>query len=71
MLDTHSTKIKKFFELLELNDNEAVLLYWINEMITEEEAMKILGVSRATLFYRWNKLKPKMAEKFEELSNGK
>jgi predicted DNA-binding protein (UPF0251 family) len=40
-------------------------------MITEEEAMKILGVSRATLFYRWNKLKPKMAEKFEEPLNGK
>jgi hypothetical protein len=47
-----------------LKPEHMVLLNWQIGIIDEDEAMEILGVSRRTLFNRWNKIKPEIIKAY-------
>lgn len=52
------------FSQLNITVPERYLLMWTLEMIEEDEAMSLLGVSRATLYNRWAKLKVRLLEAY-------
>jgi hypothetical protein len=47
-----------------LRPEHMVLLNWQIGIIDEDEAMEMLGVSRKTLFNRWNKIKPEIIKAY-------
>jgi hypothetical protein len=52
------------FSQLRITLPERYLLMWTLEMIEEDEVMSLLGVSRATLYNRWAKLKIKLLDSY-------
>jgi hypothetical protein len=60
----YSKRTVSLISELNLTEKETVLFNWQIELISEEEAMVLLDVSRATLFNRWKKLKVKILESY-------
>jgi hypothetical protein len=58
------------FSQLNITVPERYLLMWTLEMIEEDEVMSLLGVSRATLYNRWSKLKIRLLEAYYKPSEG-
>lgn len=52
------------FSQLNITVPERYVLMWTLEMVEEDEVMSLLGVSRATLYNRWAKLKVKLLEAY-------
>lgn len=57
------------FSQLSITVPERYILMWTLEMIEEDEVMSLLGVSRATLYNRWAKLKVKLLETYYKPSD--
>lgn len=62
--ESYAQKSVTLVKELNLTDEETVLFNWQIELIDEDEAAEILNVCRATLFNRWNKLKPKLQKAY-------
>ena len=54
-ISNYVTGLSNFMQ--DLSDEEKILVLWKLDLIDEEEAMKSLDVTRATLFNRFKKLK--------------